>query len=175
MVESKNIVIDFFNLGTIKDISPICFGTLNIKPMSDEFARVLEVVPDQTFIDTAEICGSENGETEEEMSKALLNNKHQQYLVGTKFAPLPWRRRCFSVVSACQESLKRLGKEKIDFYQIHYADRGIFGYAIQDETFWDGVAQCYEDGLISNIGVCNYGPNMIHGFIIILPYKEAYP
>ena len=60
-------------------------------------------------------------------------------------------------------------------YQIHYADRGIFGYAIQDETFWDGIAQCYEDGLISNIGVCNYGPTMIQRIYNDLTLQRGIP
>lgn len=31
----------------------------------------------------------------------------------------------------------------------------------KDELYWDGIAECYHQGLIKNVGVCNYGPTLV--------------
>lgn len=85
-------------------------------------------------------------------------------MVATKFTPSPWRTTVQSVVDACQESrLRVLGPdsdEPLDLYQIHMPD--IFQKASpKDQVYWDGVAECYHRGLISNVGVCNYGPTLL--------------
>ena len=38
----------------------------------------------------------------------------------------------------------------------------------KDEDYWEGLARCYEEGLAANVGVCNYGPEMVsrvHDFL----------
>lgn len=32
---------------------------------------------------------------------------------------------------------------------------------IKDKIYWDGIAECYNRGLIKNVGVCNYGPTLV--------------
>ena len=36
------------------------------------------------------------------------------------------------------------------------------GKSKTDEAYWDGLAECYHEGLVANVGVCNYGPTMVH-------------
>jgi len=55
------------------------------------------------------------------------------------------------VVAACKKSLQRLGRENIELYQIHFPG------AFNNKEFWDGLADCYEQGLVRSVGVSNYG------------------
>ena len=87
-------------------------------------------------------------------------------MVATKFAPVPWRRESQDVVKACKASAERLGVSSIDLYQIHWPDiiQPLKGLGIEekkDQMYWDGIAECYHQGLVKNIGVSNYGPRIL--------------
>ncbi|MVZ66557.1 aldo/keto reductase [Sphingobacterium sp. DK4209] len=56
-----------------------------------------------------------------------------------------------SVIYECEQSLKRLGTDYIDLYQIHWPD---ITTAI-DETF-EAVTRLVEQGKVLHVGVCNY-------------------
>merc|ERR1712127_606734 len=61
---------------------------------------------------------------------------------------------------------QRLGVQKIDLYQLHMPDivqplRFMGKATSRDEAYWDGLAECYHRGLVSNVGVSNYGPTML--------------
>lgn len=79
-----------------------------------------------TFFDTANIYGGQ-GRSEEFLGKAL-GNRRNDVVVATKFAgPMgegPYRsggsRR--HVIQSCEESLRRLGTDFIDLYQVHFPD-----------------------------------------------------
>jgi len=139
------------------------------------------------FFDTAERYGSSLktalglgwGETEMLTNRLLRNNKQQSTIkqnksqltnspfLATKFTPSPWRTTPQSVVEACQKSCERLGVEKIDLYQLHMPDivkpLRMLGFAQEslDEVYWEGLAQCYHQGLVSEVGVSNYGPTLL--------------
>ena len=124
------------------------------------------------------------GETEKLTSKLLsrvVQQAQQQSedddtsflspVVATKFTPTPWRTSIQSVVNACEQSKQNLNVEQIDLYQIHMPDIvQPFKFLTQhdkreqlfkDKLYWDGVAECYNMGLIKNVGVCNYGPTLL--------------
>jgi len=87
-------------------------------------------------------------------------------VVATKFTPVPWRTTVQSVVDACEESCKNLGVDQIDLYQIHMPDivqplRAFGKVENKDKIYWDGLAECYNRGLVKNVGVCNYGPTLV--------------
>jgi len=87
-------------------------------------------------------------------------------IIATKFTPSPWRSTSQSVVDACIQSLSRLSVPQIDLYQLHMPDivqplRFASLSKSKDETYWDGLAECYHRGLIKNVGVCNYGPTLV--------------
>lgn len=111
---------------------------------------------DLAFFDTAEVYGLGG------RSETLLGNfreasgaNGEKVQIATKFAALPFRTKSKDVVDACKASLKRLnpnGSNKpIDLYQIHFPN------AWSNEEYWDGLAQCYEEGLVKSVGVSNYG------------------
>ncbi len=56
-----------------------------------------------------------------------------------------------SVIRECEQSLKRLGTDYIDLYQIHWADDS----TPITETM-EAVARLIEQGKVVNAGVCNY-------------------
>lgn len=112
------------------------------------------IVNSINLIDTAEIYG--NGKSElligRFIRKYSKESDTKNLVVATKFAPFPWRVGSQSVVSACQDSLDRLGLSTIGLYQIHFP--GVW----QNEAYWDGLAECYHRGLVKGVGVSNYGP-----------------
>ncbi|MCS7011339.1 MAG: aldo/keto reductase, partial [Anaerolineales bacterium] len=69
------------------------------------------------LVDTAEIYG--NGKSETLLGR-LIAESGAPVLVATKFFPFPWRQTRHSVVRALQNSLKRLGLQQVDLYQIHW-------------------------------------------------------
>jgi len=79
------------------------------------------------------------------------SNKDDGVVIATKFAALPTRTKASDVVKACEASVKRLGGRTIDLYQIHFPN------AWSNEAYWDGLADCYDRGLVKAVGVSNYG------------------
>jgi diketogulonate reductase-like aldo/keto reductase len=64
------------------------------------------------LIDTAEIYG-----TEEVVGRAVRGRRHQVF-IATKVAPRHFRQR--DLIAAAENSLKRLGTDFIDLYQLHW-------------------------------------------------------
>jgi len=69
-------------------------------------------------------------------------------------------------VDACEQSCRNLGVDQIDLYQIHMPDivqpfRSFGKVETKDEIYWEGVAECYNRGLVKNVGVCNYGQTLV--------------
>lgn len=56
-----------------------------------------------------------------------------------------------SIIYECEQSLKRLGTDYIDLYQIHWPD----STTPIDETF-EAVSRLIEQGKVRHAGVCNY-------------------
>jgi len=99
------------------------------------------------FFDTAEIYGM--GKSEEILGRCIRESKTGILLIiATKFYPFPWRFGRNALRQALVGSLKRLGLNKVDLYQIHRP--------INANKWTDAIADVYEEGLISAIGVSNY-------------------
>lgn len=100
------------------------------------------------LIDTAEIYGSGRSERFVGEFAAAMDG---QALVATKYFPWPWRLSRSSVPAALRASLARLGRSKIDLYQIHnpYSPIGI-------EVLSEGLVDCVAVGLAGAVGVSNF-------------------
>lgn len=61
-----------------------------------------------------------------------------------------------SIIYECEQSLKRLGTDYIDLYQIHWPD----STTPLDETF-EAVVQLMEQGKVRYAGVCNYNAQLM--------------
>ncbi|CAM9318816.1 unnamed protein product [Chrysoparadoxa australica] len=110
------------------------------------------------FFDTAEVYGFGRSE--------LLCGKFKRKFRGpdvlksdivlaSKFAPLPFRLSRENVVDACKSSLDRMGMSSMELYQIHWPA------PIRNEAYWEGIADCYEQGLIKAVGVSNYSAKLV--------------
>lgn len=110
------------------------------------------------FFDTAEVYGLGRSEylcgkfKREFQGPNVLKN---DIAIGSKFAALPWRLNRKSVVVACQASLDRMGLKSMELYQLHWP--GVF----KNEAYWDGIADCYDQGLIKAVGVSNYNAGIL--------------
>lgn len=108
------------------------------------------------FFDTAEIYGM--GNSEEILGRCLrASNINIAPVIATKFLPYPWRFGRNALKQALARSLKRLGLNKVDLYQIHQP--------INADKWVNAIADVYEEGLIGAIGVSNYNPEQ---------FKRAY-
>ena len=96
-----------------------------------------------TLLDTAELYGL--GRSEELIGQFGKDFDPSKIQVATKFAALPFRTKATDVVSACEASLKRLGRP-IDLYQIHFPDLW------SNAEFWDGLAMAFDKGLVKAVG-----------------------
>ena len=103
------------------------------------------------FVDTAELYGIGRSES----LVGQFEKRHGRVTVASKFAALPWRTSRDDVVKACEASLKRLGRDSMELYQIHFPN------AWANEAYWDGLADCYDRGLVKAVGVSNYGSDAV--------------
>ena len=75
----------------------------------------------------------------------------QPAVVATKFFPVPWRLGKGSLLRALRGSLKRLGMQQVDLYQIHFPLP-----PVSTETWMDGLADAVQAGMTRAVGVSNY-------------------
>jgi aryl-alcohol dehydrogenase-like predicted oxidoreductase len=108
-----------------------------------------------TWIDTAEVYG--DGTSEELVGRAIADRR-DEVVVATKVAPRPdgtgFRRE--EVRAACEGSLKRLGTDRIDLYQLHWPD-----HRVPVEETWEAMAGLVDDGVVRAIGVSNFDQELI--------------
>jgi len=179
--------LDKTKIGSIS-VPTVGIGTISWSSdsmFSSENKELEEVVrqahnSNAAFFDTAERYGSHfktafgmgYGETERMTSKYLEKVEQTEGpnllkpVVATKFTPVPWRTTVQSVVDACEQSCKNLGVSQLDLYQIHMPDivqplRAFGKVETKDAIYWEGLAECYNRGLVKNVGVCNYGPTLV--------------
>ena len=129
-----------------------------------------------TSIDTAPIYGQ--GTSEEIVGEAIKNLSRDKVQILTKYG-LRWDSKQGefyfhsknnqggaidiykyagkeSVIKECENSLRRLGTDYIDLYQIHWADSTT---PIQETM--EAVAKLIKDGKVRYAGVCNYDASQV--------------
>ncbi len=108
------------------------------------------------WIDTAEVYG--DGVSEELVGRAIADRR-DEVLVATKVAPSPEGSgfRPDQVATACDDSLRRLGIEQIDLYQLHWEDET--GVPVEDT--WEAMAELVDSGKVRAIGVSNFDRELI--------------
>lgn len=104
------------------------------------------------FFDTAEIYGM--GNSEEILGRCLRESKTDiSPVIATKFFPFPWRLGRNALKQALAGSLKRLGLSKVELYQLHQP--------LNINKWLNAIADVYQEGLISTVGVSNYNPEQL--------------
>ncbi|MBP7051717.1 MAG: aldo/keto reductase [Phycisphaerae bacterium] len=146
-------------------------------PQDDDeaVASILEAL-DQgiNWIDTAPAYGL--GHSEELVGQALRRTKHKPY-VATKCGIL-WNDKKEKVVHLkrdsirreCHDSLRRLGVETIDLYQMHWPDPDP-----DIEEAWEEMARLAKEGKVRYIGVSNFGVQQMERVARIHPIASLQP
>jgi aryl-alcohol dehydrogenase-like predicted oxidoreductase len=127
-------------------------------PQDDDEARAAVVAALDNginWIDTAPIYGL--GHSEELVGQVLRETKHKPY-IATKCGLL-WNEKREkvphlvpeSIRRECEASLKRLGVDVIDLYQMHWPDP-----EKDIEAGWGEMVRLLDEGKVRYIGVCNY-------------------
>ena len=100
------------------------------------------------LFDTAEFYGM--GRSERLLGQ-FIRTSQTPLVVATKFFPYPWRLTGASLVPALKRSLKRLGLDRVDLYQIHWPTP-----PVSIEAWMQGMADAVEQGLTRAVGVSNF-------------------
>jgi aryl-alcohol dehydrogenase-like predicted oxidoreductase len=149
-------------LGTWAIGGPWAFGW---GPQDDDasVASILRAVErGVSWIDTAAVYGL--GHSEEVVGRALARlPAGDRPLVFTKGGRRPYPRsstgelttdlRPETLRGQVEDSLRRLGVERIDLYQFHWPDR-VTGAPLEDS--WGTLARLADEGLVRWVGVCNF-------------------
>jgi diketogulonate reductase-like aldo/keto reductase len=119
----------------------IGFGTWNYGGGVEPIRAAIEC--GAHLIDTAESYG-----TEDIVGEAIKGRRHQVFLA-TKVLPRNFRRR--DLIAAAERSLRRLGTDHIDLYQLHWPN-----LTIPIEEPMRGMEELVDAGKVRFIGVSNF-------------------
>ncbi len=97
------------------------------------------------LVDTAEMYA--DGGAEEVVGEALKGRRDEAFLVSKVY---PWNAGRHSAITACEQSLQRLGTDYLDLYLLHWP-----GSIPLDETL-AAFEQLQADGKIKRFGVSNF-------------------
>ncbi len=126
-------------------------------PSDDEVIGAIRAALDagMTWIDTAEVYG--DGRSEELVGRAIAGRR-DEVLIFTKVAPEPEGSglRPEQVRRAIRASLRRLGVDHVDLYQVHWPDD-----AVPVEETWGAMAGLVEEGLARHVGVSNFNRGLV--------------
>jgi len=160
------------------DVSVIAFGAWQLgdpsywgeDPEADPEATVRAAIDHGiTLFDTAE--GYADGESERVLGQCL-GTERDKVLIATKVSS----KNCTvaGVKRACEASLKRLGTDYLDLYQIHWPFRSEpfktgYGETVAGVDSFEQVAGALRDlkkqGKIRHIGVSNFGPTDLSAWL----------
>jgi len=149
------------NIGTLR-ATIVGLGCNNFGMRIDESGAkvVVDAALDAgiNFFDTADIYG---GTLSEEFLGRALGSRRDDALIATKFGgPIDDARKGGASASyiqrACDDSLKRLGTDRIDLYQLHFPDTA----TALDETL-GALDALVRAGKVREIGCSNFSAQML--------------
>lgn len=143
------------------------FGTdfFGARCQQDDVSRIVNAALDAgvNFIDTAEEYSITSfigvGRSEEFLGVALASRRDEA-IIATKFQNHterdPGERGAARIVRAAEDSLRRLGTDRIDLYQQHFPDP-----EVPIEEILEALDQLVRQGKVREIGCCNFSGEMI--------------
>ena len=130
-----------------------------------------------TLFDTADVYGPDNGEPFG-AAEALLGRVLQaepglrsRIVLATKGGiaiGVPYDSSAACLVAACEASLRRLGTERVELYQIHRPD-----ILAHPEDVAGAFDRLRESGKIAAAGVSNYSPAQTEALLRFMPFPLA--
>lgn len=158
--------MEYTHLGrTGLKVSRLCLGTMNFGPLASEaesFA-IMDAAVERgiTFFDTADVYGRRPGEgvTEGIVGRWLArgDGRRERVVLATKVygkmgeGPNDLRLSALHIRQACEASLRRLGTDHIDLYQMHHVDR-----RTPWEEIWEAMGRLVRDGKVLYVGSSNF-------------------
>jgi len=145
-------------------------GEYGAGPADDEIVAAYQAGFDAgiDWIDTAEVYGPH---TSEELVGRAVRGR-DDVMVFTKVGPEPlghgYKPR--AIRAAAQDSLRRLGRDVIDLYQLHQPVPGM-----DVEAAWAAMAALADDGLVRWIGVSNFDREQLQLCQRIRPVDSLQP
>ncbi len=158
--------MDHVRLGrTALRVSRLCLGTLNFgvrTTTEDSFAIMDDALGRGiNFIDTANHYGWQvhRGRTEELLGEwfATGGGRREKVVLGTKvFQPMSdWPNdqglSARHIIASCEDSLRRMGTDWIDLFQMHHIDR-----SAPWEEVWQAMEVLVQQGKIRYVGSSNF-------------------
>src|SRR5690349_6441259 len=146
-------------------VSPLCLGAMMFgawgNPDHDESVRIIHRALDAgiNFVDTADVYA--RGESEEIVGKALKGRRDSIVLATKVHGSMGDDRNERGnsrrwIIQECEASLRRLGTDWIDLYQVHRWDRG----TDHDETL-GALTDLVRAGKVRYLGSSTYPPSQI--------------
>lgn len=150
-----------------RSVSEISLGCMSLPPSPKDAKRIIDAALDAgiNYFDTADLYG--RGQNEEVVGHALKNVR-EKVIIATKVGNRwfegkegwEWDASKSYIKDAVKDSLRRLGTDYIDLYQLH-------GGTMEDEL--EGVVDVFEqlkkEGLILHYGISSIRPNVIKRFL----------
>jgi aryl-alcohol dehydrogenase-like predicted oxidoreductase len=167
-------------------ITPIGFGSWAIggggwefawgsQNDNDSIAAIREALDvGVNWIDTAAVYGL--GHSEQIVARALRGMQHRPYvftkcgIVWDKQREISHILKAVSIRRECEASLRRLGVETIDLYQIHWPNPDA-----DIEEGWSTLAALQAEGKVRHIGVSNFNVAQIKRAQAIAPITSLQP
>jgi len=161
--------MDYTHLGrTGLEVSRLCLGTMNFGPQTSEedSFKIMDRALDQgvNFFDTANRYGQMGdkgypGATEEIIGRWFKQGggRREKVVLATKLYgamdewPNMGKLSALNIRRACEASLRRMGTDYIDLYQMHHVDRDT-----PWEEIWQGMEQLVREGKILYAGSSNF-------------------
>ena len=172
-------------IGDLPEVGPLGFGCWRF--VGDDVAAGQELIETaldlgMNLVDTADLYGSSwggggFGEAEERLGQVLAAapELRDRMVLATKGGireGVPYDSSPDYLQSACEASLRRLGVDVIDLYQVHRPD--LFGLPHEVAGVLDGLV---ESGKVREIGVSNHTPAQVEALIEYLdgPLSSTQP
>ncbi len=146
-------------------VSPFCLGAMMFgawgNPDHDDSVAIIHAALDAgiNFIDTADVYSG--GESEEIVGKALKDRRDEVVLATKFFAPMGEAPNMGGgsrhwIIRECENSLRRLGTDHIDLYQVHRPDPSMD----VDETL-GALSDLVHQGKVRYLGSSTYPASAI--------------
>ena len=128
------------------------------------------------WIDTAAVYGL--GHSEEVVAKALTQWGGRRPYIFTKCGmvwddkrQVEYSLEAASIRKECENSLRRLGVDAIDLYQIHWSADDL----AETKEGWTELAKLQKEGKVRWIGVCNFNLEELKSALAIAPITSLQP
>ncbi|GAB3399301.1 hypothetical protein GCM10027569_01010 [Flindersiella endophytica] len=136
------------------EVSELCLGAMSfgLRTSEEESHRILDTFVEVggTFVDTAGVYG--HGASEEILGRWLKAKDRESLVIATKiWDPRAVRNGRKVLITAVENSLRRLNTDYIDLFQIH-----VFDPYTPEEEILSTLSALVQSGKIRFIGASNY-------------------